>query len=278
MFVEFQQSYIFDSGTQNGAKNKSEDGSTFDVQLPQPIVIPKEAVNCTIEVIQANVWYTTPNISIGKNNNKFKFHTDMDRNVTKTLTFPDGLYSVTAFNTQLALLLVDGGFEADLFSVVGDDATQKTVITYGAIDLALNFSGGDTCKDILGFEDIEYDFSTTAGEPAFGQDIARFNTLNSYLIHTDLVSQGIPVNSIGASIISQVPISSRPGSQIVYQPQNPARTDLTNLIGLPRNSFRIWITDQNNEYLDTNGEDFTVVVIIRYIMPIIRNQHSANTY
>ena len=49
-FVEYEQSYIFSSAERNGARNRSSDGSTFDVQLSGPITIPKEAVNCTIEV------------------------------------------------------------------------------------------------------------------------------------------------------------------------------------------------------------------------------------
>jgi hypothetical protein len=280
-FVEYEQSYIFSSAERNGARNRSDDGSTFDVQLSGPIAIPKEAVNCTIEVTQANIWYTTPNISARLNNTKFRFFSSGGYGSTTTLDFPDGLYSVSALNNQLGLLLVNKGFPADFLTISGDDATQKTVITYGAAGIALDFSGGDTFKDILGFDDLSpgnYPLSTAAGQNFTGQNVASFNTLNSYLIHSDLVSQGIPVNANGASILAQVPISSRPGSQIVYQPQNPSRTDLTELIGLPRSSFRIWLTNQVGDYIDTNGEDYSIVVVLRYVMPIMRGAAGSNTF
>ena len=199
-------------------------------------------------------------------------------NPLQTLTFPDGLYSVAALNAQLSLLLVNAGYAADYLTITGDDATQRTVITYGATGIAVDFSGGDTFKDILGFDDVPYPLSTAIGQSVTGQNVANFNTLNSYLVHSDLVSQGIPVNATGASILAQVPISARPGSQIVYQPRNPSRTDLTELIGLPRNSFRIWLTNQVGDYIDTNSEDYSIVVVIRFILPIRRGAAGSNTY
>ncbi len=277
-FVEYQQSYIFSSAASNGARNKSDDGSSFEVQLSQPIVIPREAVNCTIEVTQANIWYTTPNISARLGNNKFRFASAGGYGNITELTFPDGLYSVAALNSQLGLLLVNEGFPADTLTISGDDATQRTVITYGASGLAVIFSGGDTFKDILGFDDIFYPFSGAPGESITGQNVANFNTLNSYLVSSDIVSQGIPVNAQGASILAQVPITARPGSLIVYQPRNPNRTDLTDLIGLPRTSFRIWLTNQVGENIDTNSEDYSIVVVIRYVLPIVRGAASSNTF
>lgn len=111
-----------------------------------------------------------------------------------------------------------------------------------------------------------------------GNNVANFNTLNSYLISSDIVSQGIPVNANGASILAQVPISAKPGSQIIYQPRNPSRTDLTELIGLPRTSFRVWLTNQVGDYLDTNSEDYSIVVVIRFVLPIRRGAAGSNTY
>jgi hypothetical protein len=209
----------------------------------------------------------------------FRFVTSLGEiGITTELEFPDGLYSVTALNSQLSLLLVNAGFSPDYLSITGDDATQRTVITYGAADIAVVFTGGDTFREILGFDDVPYPLSTAAGQSIPGQNVANFNTLNSYLISSDLVSQGIPVNATGASILAQVPISARPGSLIVYQPRNPSRTDLTELIGLPRSSFRIWLTNQVGEYIDTNSEDYSIVVVIRYVMPIVRGAAGSNTF
>lgn len=282
MMVEYEQSYIFSSAELNGARNKSDDGSTFDVQLSNPITIPKEAVNCTIEVTQANIWYTTPNISARENNNQFIYYTtdEYAQKVYSTLTIPDGLYSVSALNAQISLLLVNDtpSQPADLITITADDATQRVVIIFGAVGVGIDFVPNNTPRDILGFDAQLTPPSTIVGGSITGDNVANFNTLNSYLIHSDLVSQGIPVNANGASILAQVPISAKPGSQIIYQPRNPSRTDLTELIGLPRTSFRVWLTNQVGDYLDTNSEDYSIVVVIRFVLPIRRGAAGSNTY
>ena len=280
-FVEYTQSYIFSSDEANGAKNKSEEGASFDVQLSQPITIPKDAVNCTLECTQANIWYNTPNISERLNNNKLYVQQIVgpyDPAQWVELTVPTGLWSVSALNAQISLLLQGEGFAPDLVSISANNATQRTVITFGAPDVFIDFTQNDTFRELLGFNSQILGPSTAAGEYFPSDNIAAFNTLNSYLIHSDLVGGGIPVNDSGANIIAQVPITAKAGFQIVYQPFNPSRTGLQELIGLPRNSFRVWLTDQNNTYIDTNNENYSIVVVIRYTMPLVRNEYNSNTF
>lgn len=279
MLVEHTASYIFSSDTANGARNKSSDGHSFDVELNEPISIPKEAVNCTLEVSQARIWYTTPNISAALGNNKLYFQVAAVYNPATlvTLTFPDGLYSVSGLNNQLGLLLNAALYDSDLITIAANNATQQTVITAKDLNVIIDFSQADTIREILGFNSGVIGPST-AGETFPSNNIANFNTLNSYLMHSDIVSNGIPVNNTGANIIASIPITSSPGSQIIYQPFNPDRCSLNELIGFPRNSFRIWLTNQNNEPLDTNNENYSLVVVIRYQLPIERDSHERQGY
>lgn len=280
-FVEYTQSYIFSSDEANGAKNKSEEGASFEVQLSQPITIPKDAVNCTLECTQADIWYTTPNISERLNNNKLYVQVTAgpyDPAVWKVLTIPTGLWSVSALNAQISVLLQNEGLAPDLVTITANNATQKTVITVSAVDVYIDFTQNDTFRDLLGFNSQILGASTTVGEYYTSDNTASFNSLNSYLVHSDLVAGGIPVNDTGANIIAQVPITSKPGFQIVYQPFNPSRTGLQELIGLPRNSFRVWLTDQNNNYIDTNNENYSIVIVIRFMMPLVRDETNSNTF
>lgn len=279
MLVEHTTSYIFSSDIANGAQNKTVDGHSFEVELNEPISIPREAVNCTLEVSQARIWYTTPNISANLNNNKLYFQVAAvyDPGTLIELTFPAGLYSVSGLNNQLGLLLNAEGYDSDLITIAANNATQQTVITAKDVNVIIDFSQVDTIRDILGFDSQQLGPST-AGETFPSDRIANFNSLDSYLIHSDIVSNGIPVNNTGANIIASVPITNSPGSQIIYQPFNPDRSLLNELIGFPRNSFRVWITNQNNEPLDTNNENYSIVVVIRYQLPIERDSHERHGF
>ena len=62
----------------------------------------------------------------------------------------------------------------------------------------------------------------------------------------------------------QVPITVSPGSQIVASPYNPLRIDANNLIGATRNRVKFWLTDQAGRAVNTNGEIWSVLIVLRY--------------
>ena len=264
--IEKQLSFIVSSETANGALNVSDDGSTFSVQLDTPIAIPHTARNCTLEVNQADVWWVIPNISMELSNNMFYFTSTAGYGTPYQFEIPKGLYSVASLNNLFSKELVNLGFPADTFVLSGDASTQKTVLTFNAANIAIDFKNhDDTPREILGF-DAEYVpvAGSTVGQTVFGDNVAAFNTVNSFLLHASLVNQGIPVNSTGASIIAKVPIDVSPGSQIVYAPRQPVRTGADNLIGLTMNRFDVWLTDRRNAAIDTNGEAFSATLVLRW--------------
>ncbi len=67
--------YIFSSSPSQGAVNIRDNGSRFTVQMNYPLFIPNGSKNATCEVVQANIWNTSPNISPSFNNDMFvAFH------------------------------------------------------------------------------------------------------------------------------------------------------------------------------------------------------------
>ena len=96
---------------------------------------------------------------------------------------------------------------------------------------------------------------------------ASFNTINSYHLHSDLVSQGIAVNGVYGSTIAIIPITALPGNLVVYQGAvNNMFAYADNLLGRQngRSSFTFWLTNERNEYIDMVGEYFTFTLLFRW--------------
>ena len=84
-------------------RNRSADGSAFEYPLEPALMVPFDA-NPTLRVLEANVFYTSPNVSVAKSNNKLKF------SVITSGTVAGGDLSTTnhtvVFDDDSALLVV----------------------------------------------------------------------------------------------------------------------------------------------------------------------------
>ncbi len=279
--LEVKQSYLFSSNSANGALNVSPNGSSFDVRLDNPITIPRHAVYANISVPVARIWWTVPNISPELGNNLLYLTTNWQDGVNPppagspnfVITIPKGLYSVPGLQNAISRELVNKGLPSKLISLSGDDATQKIIITYNtdAYTARIDFTQANTLRSILGFNSRLSPLAAAAtdGQSDLSDIPATFNTIDSFLISTNLISNGIPVNSFGSGIISNVSISSeiKVGYQIVYEPMNPLTADCSELIGKSRNFFSFQLTDQNRKLVDTNGEFWYFSMVLTYYVP-----------
>lgn len=265
-YIPNSLSLIVSSDPDNGAQNVTDNGSTFEVQLNRPIQLPNDAKRATIEVNQANIWWTVPNISAELENDQFRFIENANNH---TIVFPKGLYSLSSFNALVSRELVNLGLASDLISFVGDGSTQKVVATFGAAAVQMDFTGANTPRFILGWDSrLVPLIPSVLGQSETADNVAMFNIINSFLLHTSLTAEGIPINNTGANIVASVPIDVQPGSQIVFQPQNPTRAGVPELVGKAQGNFQVWLTDQNNIKVDTNSEVFSATFIIRWWAPI----------
>ena len=255
-------SFFFSSDPLVGAQNVSVDGSEFTVVLDAPIALPQGAMSATLSVSQASVWNTSYNISAAFGNNEI---TIVEGEVPFTLIIPDGLYSLSGLNAYLATQFVNMLLPANLIVISGDDATQRTILTFLNTGDKVDFTQLNSVRGILGF-DPALVVSTGPGFNVFSDEPANFNRVNSYLIRSNLVSQGIPVNNIGQGIISQIPISVPPGSQINYQPRNPIPVDASELVGMGKNAFTFSLVDQNLRPTPTAGETWDFVLVLNYFI------------
>ena len=233
ILIPKSQSFFFTSSKNNGneAKSVSNDGSSFSVQLDSPLHIPRGSVACTLEMTQASIWNNSYNISADIKNNKFIFY---QGDTWITITIPDGQYSLGALNDLLAQRFVLETLPEDFIQIGSNDTNQHTVIIFSTSNAQVDFTAASNCRDVLGFNS-RIVLSTAIGSIVVSDNVARFNRVNSYLIKTNLIGNGIPINSKTNGIISSIPITSASGSLIVYSPAHPIQADASSLVGNPMN-------------------------------------------
>lgn len=266
VLVEHEFSIITSSNPANGATGINADENKFTVILNDPIAVPATAINCTIELNSASVWYVQPNISEELKNNDLSF---THLATPYQFTIPDGLYSLSDLNAWLSREFLNATLPEDLFVIIGIDATQKTVITFTYAGTQLDFTPANSVAPILGFDAGIYPAApSVAGESVNSQDTASFNAITNYLISCSLAPDGIPINDIGSNIVATVPITTSPGNLITYQPFNPLKASADNLIGSPINVIDMKITDQNDKDIEMLGEYWNAVLVIRYYLQV----------
>jgi hypothetical protein len=259
---------FFSSDTATGAKNVSQDGSEFSVQLNNPLTIPANCLDCSLSVIQANIWNVSPNISADFGNNVFAF---VVAETPYSFVIPDGLYSLSGLNAYLSSQFSNLGLSSNVIVLSGDDATQKTILTFTGVSDRGDFTVANSCRDVLGFDSRiapPLPGAPSVGFNEFSDNPANFNRNNSYLITSNIVSGGIAINSTSANIIASVPITVAPGSQITYSPRNVLTFSGQELIGAIKNSFNFQLRNQSLEATPTQGELWSLVILFEYSIPI----------
>jgi hypothetical protein len=263
VIVDKQLSYTFSSNTSTGAANIQNNGASFSVALNSPIYIPKGTVDCTVEVLQAAVWNTSPNIAVEFGNYRLRF--TYNENVYG-FVIPDGLYSLTDLNTTISRLLANAGLASNLFILSGDQSTQKTVITYSVSGVRIDFTRPDSIRTVLGFDARLSPVGgiSAAGQSDFSDNTAVFNRINSFFVRSSMVNNGLPLNNVGSGIIAAIPITAAPGSQINYAPTIPIAVDASNLPGTTLQFISFDLLDQELRYVNTVGEDWSITLAIKY--------------
>lgn len=244
MPITYQLPLILNSATEAGATDKTSDGSSFSITLDRPILVPKEAKYCYVEVQSAEVWNTVPNIVTGVNDQIL---------LNDTVFFvPQGLYDIDSLNAELG----------DDVTLLANNATQKIQMTSSGSNPTIKFNG-QSFNELLGFAESE---EIVSGGSKIGEFTAQFNTTDYFLIHCDLVSKGLRLNSSYRQIVAQILIDVPPGHQIVSTPQNVPKIPSPELIGDKRNTISVWLTNDKNQRVNTSGENFSCRLVINYIM------------
>ena len=131
--------------------------------------------------------------------------------------------------------------------------------------LRVDFTQANTCREILGFSNaVVPPAYTTDNISIYATDTAYFNLIDYFLIHSSIVSGGLSINGTLSSIASRVLITSTMGSQIIFEPHLPTRIPCGHLAGSTIQRIHSWLTDQDNNAVNTNNEDWSYLLIIRF--------------
>lgn len=265
--VWFEIPLLCSSDVNAGAINKTSDGSQFEITTDEPIIIPEESTNCELYATSASVWNVVPNVETGVND---MWYIEI-ATVNYVVTIPEGLYDLNTLEQTIENDLISQGATAGSFSFLPNDPTQQVVIRLNYAGVQIDFTPADTPRDLLGFNSQLIGPVLSVGvEFYLGDNEAAFNNIDFFLIHTDLCSEGIRLNGEFNQSIAKVDIGdTAPGSLITNQYFIPVRCECSYLIGTARKSWRVWLTDQANERVNTEGENFNVQLVLRYRLPDI---------
>ena len=273
MLLQEEFSIILTSDPSGAASNISADGSRFEVQLDESLRVPDDAINCNISMESASVWWSVSNIITGVNDKMYIHGLDTsDVEQDFTITIPQGLYDLPALNLKLRQLLENQNGKITPYNnidLIADNATSKVVIKFNYPINTIDFTPSDTPSFILGFDNVVYGNYIGAPENVLAPNVAKFNSVDSFLIHCDLVDRGILMNTSYSQVVGQVLIDVSPGSQIIYNPFNPTKVEANNLIGASRRTIRVFLTDQAGDPVNTNGEYYSLKLKVSYMRPLM---------
>jgi hypothetical protein len=128
---------------------------------------------------------------------------------------------------------------------------------------SVNFNAPDSVAPLLGFA-LSQITAASAGQHIYSGSQAQLNRTNLYLLLSDLVTNGLPVNALARGVVGVIPITAEPGYQDVYQPTNIMWGDATELIGRPRMNIRFSLVNQSLNPTPTAGETYSFTLVIRY--------------
>lgn len=236
----------------------SPDGSYFSFPLEPAFKLPRDA-DVSLSVLSASIWWTVPNIIEGKNDQvSFQGPNTLDVVSTFNLTITQGLYSLDQLNSAFNLALEIAGAKPNFVSLTADDSTGRVIVRLNYAGSTM-FLGPNSCYLILGFPSGTTIVSGVTTAP----NVAQFNPVDSFLIHSSLCDSGIRINNDYTNTIAQVLINVAPGSQIVAEFLHPPVVSANRLKGLT-NSVEMWLTNSRNERVNTNNEYWSVRLRIKY--------------
>lgn len=250
-FVNKELSLVFDSAS-DGVQILGMDQNnkaTFQVNFDEPLTLPSEGIDCTLQVDEVIVSNVSPNIT---EDSVFIYD-------GVTYTVPAGLWSIDELQSEMNSLITP--FDANNIRLTGINAIGKVRISN---ILSLSFPGG-LANQLVVLLGLSASQTTIApGSLTQGDNVARFDVLDSYVVVSDLVANGIRFNNDFAQVISVVHITIGAGGLIVFSPVQPAIIPTPELLGTNKSRVVMRLLKNNLQPADTRGTNWSVRVRIKW--------------
>lgn len=251
---------IFINSSPENVNYISQDKSLVQITLRNPIRVPQNAYNIKLALNSASIWWSVANIEENVND-KLYFTVS---GTAYTIDLHQGLYSVYDLNTAIQHGLTNLGLDINLIKLSPNNSSGKVIVKLQP-NVDIDFTQTDTFRQLIGFDSVhipetgETDQSTSI----YGNNVAIFSDVSSFLVHTDLLSgAGIAYNNTSAEVLSRVLITEKPGMLLNYEPQHLLWLGC-NIAGREIRQVRVWITNQKNEHI-TLEEAYDVLMTLKY--------------
>ena len=199
------------------------------------------------------MWNTSPNIITGSNDAFRITHFDGTLTVQYDIQIPQGLYDLTGLNSAIDRELVNDSAPSNLITLLGDNPTQKTVIQINVTSPVLGFD-----SKVIG---------PVSGVVSYYSDnVAQFNNIEYFIIHSNIVGKGLRIGNNYSQAIAQINIDQAPGNQIIYSPYHTLFIPCNEIIGRVISGANFYLTDNNNNKVNTNGEIFSIRFALHYVI------------
>jgi hypothetical protein len=255
--IEKHVTFTASSDPETGSTRRAADGSSFYLELLEPLVIPRNAVTPILTVESASIWWTTPNIITGVNDTMTVNGLDAsDVPTVYNITIQEGLYSLREYDAIVQRELLHAGAKPNMFSIVGNDNTQRVdiIFNFTAVSLVVPAALGV----LLGFTTLTIGNVPVAPDSVTGDTTARIPPLDFYLIQCSLVDNGILMGNRLSSIAAQVYVDQPAGFQIQYNPNRPTELACSNLKGAPTTEVRFGLLNERLQSVSTGGQEWSV--------------------
>lgn len=236
--------------TLNSDKRASGSSYDFTVQFNPNLQISE---NSEIALHSLQMWNSLPNISVSRNNNKFRFYNGSTWSAT--LTIPTGNYSIEDLNlTMQGLISSNGGVGSNVVLVPNYNTLRCDIVLKSSYQLDLSIGN---LYLLLGWASA---IVSTSGSGSSLVDIS--NGITGYNVHCSLVDSSTSISNGATSDVIYSFTPDKPSGNLINK-------EVINLIYTRCNSryisqVRMYITDQNNNILyDLSDENISITLVIR---------------
>jgi len=173
-----------------------------------------------------------------------------------TITFPQGIYSLSSMNDEISRQTNDENDNGYLITLQGDSANSSVYLTFNDPTLTINCNHSDSALQLLGFPmstGILGPYAETGTQYSTGLP-AILNTTSSIIMTCDACGGLCYKNGSSSSVVASILINTVPFQVIDYEPINPPRIHLSKY---SLDSIEFTLYNQNLTPIDMNSNNGT---------------------
>ncbi len=205
-------------------------------------------------LVNLETYWSFPNIT--EKNNRFKFS---DGKNNHDIFIPKGAYELNQINDYIQTKMVELRYPKDSITIIANEQTLKCILNINR-GFVVVFTDANSIAPVLGFNPGLYG---TGKEQSVleGQNIVKIININSIYIHNNLISHSYIDGSLSPVLYSFFPTTGV-GQKIIEKPRERVYSPITmDTIS----SMQTWLTDQNDNDLDLQGENLTIRFHLREV-------------